>query len=274
MDAVPTGVGADQEKEIAVALGPGPLQLVGADHSHAHRVDQRVVGVAILEVDLATDGGDADAVPVAADPAHHALEEVPRRGQRTETQRVEDGHRSGAHGGDVAQDPAHTGGRALVGLDGARVVVGLDLESDGPALADLDDAGVLARALQYPRAGAGQAAQEGLGGLVRAVLRPEHADHPQLHVVGGSAQQLDDGLVFGFGQSHLAQLLCRHRGTQTTSSAKASSTDLNRRRPSVPPSSGSAHRSGWGIMPSTFPSLFTIPAMLWMEPLGFAAGTT
>ena len=39
--------------------------------------------------------------------------------------------------------------------------------------------------------------------------------------------------------------------------------------PSSPPSSGSAARSGWGIMPRTFLPGLQIPAMFSSEPLGF-----
>jgi hypothetical protein len=38
--------------------------------------------------------------------------------------------------------------------------------------------------------------------------------------------------------------------------------------PSSPPISGSQQRSGWGIIPNTLPRVFTIPAMLFIEPLG------
>jgi hypothetical protein len=67
--------------------------------------------------------------------------------------------RAGAHGEDVAHDAADAGGGALERLDRARVVVRLDLERDGEAVADVDDAGVfLARA------------DEDLGDLVGKVL--------------------------------------------------------------------------------------------------------
>ena len=67
-----------------------------------------------------------------------------------EAQRVHHRDRAGAHGEDVADDAADAGRRALVGLDEARVVVRLDLERDGEALADVDDAGVLADAGEHP----------------------------------------------------------------------------------------------------------------------------
>src|SRR4029078_10520809 len=88
-----------------------------------------------------------DAVAVAPDAVDDAVDEVPRtnRGRIAEAQRVEDRDRAGAHREDVAEDATDTGRRALVGLDRARVVVGLDLERDREPVADRDDPGVLAR---------------------------------------------------------------------------------------------------------------------------------
>ena len=68
-----------------------------------------------------------------------------------EAQRVQVGDRPRAHGEDVAQDSADAGRRALVGLDVAGVVVALHLEDGGLAVADVDDAGILARAADHPR---------------------------------------------------------------------------------------------------------------------------
>ena len=71
---------------------------------------------------------------------------------RAEAQRVQDRDGPRAHGEDVAQDAAHAGGRALVGLDEGRVVVRLDLEDGGQAVADVHRARVLARSLHHARA--------------------------------------------------------------------------------------------------------------------------
>jgi hypothetical protein len=76
---------------------------------------------------------------------------------RAEAERIHDGEGTRVHGEDVAQDAADAGGRALVGLDVAGVVVALDLEGAGPAVADVDDAGVLAGALDDAIALGGQA---------------------------------------------------------------------------------------------------------------------
>ena len=74
-----------------------------------------------------------------------------------EAQRVEDGDRARAHGEDVAQDAADAGRRALERLDERRMVVALDLEDHREPVADVDRAGVLARALQHARARASAA---------------------------------------------------------------------------------------------------------------------
>jgi len=87
------------------------------------------------------------------------------------------------------------------------MVVRFDLEHDGPTLADVDHAGVLARALDDTRATAGEPAQEGLRSLVGAVLGPENADHPELDLVGGATEQLDDHLVFVAREGDFLQLL-------------------------------------------------------------------
>ena len=118
-------------------------------------VDQDVAVVAGVEVDLAADRRHADAVAVAADAGDHAAarrygvrgwSSAPKRSE------FEVGDRPRAHGEDVAQDAADAGRRALVRLDERRVVVALDLEDRGEPVADVDRAGVLARALQHARA--------------------------------------------------------------------------------------------------------------------------
>jgi hypothetical protein len=48
--------------------------------------------------------------------------------------------------------------------------------------------------------------------------------------------------------------------------------DWKIRLPSVPPTTSSQARSGWGIIPRTLPALLTMPAILFRAPLGFASG--
>ena len=147
-----------------------------AQREHVH---QRVAVVAGFEDGLAADGGDAETIAVVGDAGNHAFEypAVARDVERAKAQRVHhrDGH--GAHGEDVAQDAADTGGCALKRLDEAGVVVRFDLEGDGPAVADVDDAGVLARPLQHEFARGGQLLQVQARTLVGAMLAPHHAEN-------------------------------------------------------------------------------------------------
>ena len=76
-----------------------------------------------------------------------------------EAQRVEVGDGARAHREHVAHDAADAGRRALERLDVGRVVVALHLEDGGVAIAEIDDAGVLAGPLNDARAGGRQRLQ-------------------------------------------------------------------------------------------------------------------
>ena len=130
-----------------------------------------------------------------------------------EAQPVEQRDRAGAHRDDVAQDPADPGRSALEGLDRARMVVALDLEGDGLALADVDDARVLARALEDARPLDREAAQQRRRVLVRAVLRPEQGEDGELEVVRLAPEQLLDTVEFPVGQAEgaMQRLFCDPR---------------------------------------------------------------
>ena len=49
--------------------------LLVAQHAQAKGVDQRVALVGLVEIDLAGDGRDAEAIAVMGDAGHHAAEE-------------------------------------------------------------------------------------------------------------------------------------------------------------------------------------------------------
>ena len=170
-----------------------------------HRVDEAVALVGFLEVDLAAHRGHAEAVAVAADAGDRALEQVAlaRLVERAEAQRVQRGDRARAHREDVADDAADAGRRALVGLDGAGVVVRLHLEGDRPAVADADDAGVLAGALQHARALVREHAQRLARVLVAAVLAPHERVHVELGHARHAPEDHDDLLVLVELQSEL-----------------------------------------------------------------------
>ena len=162
MDAVPAGAGADVNYGIAHAGGLGVEHFVLTADAEREGVDERIAIVTTLENTLAADGGDAETIAVVGDAADYAAENaaIARTGggivQTAEAERIEHGDGTRAHGEDVAQDSPDAGGCALERLDEAGVVVRLDFESDDVALADIDDAGVFARALDarsLPRVG-------------------------------------------------------------------------------------------------------------------------
>src|ERR1700756_4551435 len=96
-----------------------------------------------------------------------------------EAQRIEDRDRPRPHREDVAQNAADPGRRALIGLDEGRVIVALHLEDAGLAVADIDDAGVFAWALDDPRGLGRQFAEMYSRGFIRAVLVPHRRDDPE-----------------------------------------------------------------------------------------------
>src|SRR5262249_597112 len=149
--------------------------LIAADETDAHHVDERVARVLGRERDLAADRGAAEAVAVPADAGDDAVHELTRLGRvgLAEAERVEDRDRPGAPREDVPENAAHAGRRALKRLDERGMIVALDLEDHGPAVADVDRARVLARSLQDVRAALRQARQEDARVLVGAVLGPE-----------------------------------------------------------------------------------------------------
>ena len=191
-----------------------------AQHAHAQGVDQRVLLVGGVELGLAADVGQSQAVAVAAHAGHHAVDHAcgVRVVHRAEAQLVHDGHGTRSHGDDVAHDAAHAGGRPLVGLNEAGVVVGLDLVGHGPAVTNVHHAGVLAHAHQQVLLHLGrdlgtELLQVDLGALVGAVLGPHDRVHGELGVGGTAPQQLLDGGVLLVLEAELAvgHLLVRGR---------------------------------------------------------------
>ena len=156
VDAVAPGLRADVDHRIAGPFRLAVEDLAVLEDAEREDVHQRIAVVAFFEDALAADRRDAEAVAVMRDAGDHAFQDagIPRSGFRvlegTEAQRIQHRDRPRAHGENVAQDAADAGGRALKRLDEAGMVVRLDLEGDAVAVADIDDAGVFARALQDP----------------------------------------------------------------------------------------------------------------------------
>jgi hypothetical protein len=93
------------------------------------------------------------------------------------------------------------------------MVVALDLEGDGLPLAEVDDAGVLARALEDARGVGREPLQQERGVLVAAVLGPEQGEDGELEVVRLSLEQLADTVELPVGQAEGAveRLFCDPR---------------------------------------------------------------
>ena len=159
-----------------------------------------------LEVDLAADRRHPDRVAVVADAAHRPVEQEPRAlgVELAEAEAVEDRDRPGAEREDVAEDAADPRRRPLERFDRARVVVGLDLEGDRLAVADVNRPRVLAGAHHDPLTLGRQPPQQLARVLVGTVLGPEQAEHRQLDVVRLAPELLDDELELGVGQPQLA----------------------------------------------------------------------
>ena len=105
-----------------------------------------------------------------------------------EAQRVEQRHRPRTHGEHVAQDAADAGGGPLVGLDEGGVVVALHLEDRDQPVADVDHAGILARAADHPGGLGRELAEVDLRGFVGAVLAPHHREDAELDQVRRPAE--------------------------------------------------------------------------------------
>src|SRR4051812_16594561 len=130
MNSVTPGFRPDIDHRIADARRGAEEDLVFSRNADGHGVDQRVTIVGGVEIDLTAYGGDADTVAVAADAAHHPVDDaLGTRVLRTaKPQSVQVGDGPSPHGEDVAQDSAHTGRRTLVWFDERRMVMALHLE--------------------------------------------------------------------------------------------------------------------------------------------------
>jgi hypothetical protein len=81
------------------------------------------------------------------------------------------------------------------------MVVRLDLERDGRAVAEVEDSRVLTGSLQDALARGRQPLQERGGVLVAAVLRPEEGEDRELELVRVAPEQLADTVRFPVGQT-------------------------------------------------------------------------
>ena len=103
--------------------------------------------------------------------------------------------------------PPDASGRALKWLDIRGVIVRLDLEGAGPALANVDDSGVFSRPLHNAIALRGQPPEVDAGRLVRAVLTPHDAVNSEFGEAWDAAEGGEDALVFVWRNAVLRQQL-------------------------------------------------------------------
>ncbi len=208
MDAIPPGFGADIDHRVADAGRRGEEDFVLGGDADGHGVDQRVTVIGRVEIHLPADSGHADAVAIAANAADHAVHHALGDGQGrvAEAQRVQVGDGAGTHGEHIAQDAADARGGTLIGLDEAGVVVGFHFENGGHALANVDDAGILAGAMDDPGGGGGEGFEPDSGGFVGAMLRPHDGEDAKLGEAGQAAHDGEDFGIFlgveaeGFGE--------------------------------------------------------------------------
>src|SRR5437870_4900666 len=110
-------------------------------------------------------------------------------------ERVEAKFRARAHGKNVANDSAYSGGRALEWLNRAGMIVALHLERDGPAVADIHHTCVFFAGLdQNICPGGRKLLQFSLRIFVRAMLAPHDRENSQLGKVRFATEDFFDPL--------------------------------------------------------------------------------
>ena len=92
--------------------------------------------------------------------------------KRSKPQTVQRRDWTSPHRENIAQDAADARGCALKWLNKGRMIMRFDLECRTPAIADIDDAGVLARRHNHTVAAGRQALQMNARRLVRTMLGP------------------------------------------------------------------------------------------------------
>jgi len=218
MNTVTPGFGADIDDWIAHAGRRRVEYLVGIGHAHGHRIDQDIAVIGRVEIGFTRHRRHANAIAVAADPRDHTLYQMLHLGMlgTPETQRIGVGYWPRAHGEHVAQDPANPRRRTLVGLN-RRL-----------AVADVDHAGVLARAADHPRGLGRQPLEVEAARFVRAMLAPHHGKDAQFDEVGLAPQRVKYALIFlGRKPVLVDDFGCDLRGRGSHASALSASLPLS-----------------------------------------------
>ena len=122
---------------------------------------------------------------------------------RPEAKRVHRRDRTRAHREDVPQDAAHASRRTLIGFDVGRVVVAFHFEDQRLAVADINDARILARAADHLRAFGRQGTQPFLRRFVGTVFVPHGRKDAQFGKGGFAPDDIQNTLIF-FGVDAVA----------------------------------------------------------------------
>ncbi len=112
--------------------------------------------------------------------------------QAAEANGIHHRDRPRAHREDVAKNAANAGCRTLEGLDKAGMVVGFNFKGNGESIADIDDAGILARPLQHALAFSRQLLQVNPRTLVGAMFAPHHTEDAQFGKARLTPKQAQD----------------------------------------------------------------------------------
>src|SRR5437773_2722647 len=153
MNTVASGLCPDINYRVTHTMGAAIEDLVLFKNAQRERIHERILRVAPGEINFAADSGNAEAISVKRNSTDNALEDPPvlLLVEWTEAQAVHCRDGPCAHGKDVAKDSSDSGGSSLEGLYKRRMVVRFDLECDSQPVTDIDNTGVLSRALQHRR---------------------------------------------------------------------------------------------------------------------------
>ena len=168
------------------------------------------------------------------------------------------------------------------------MVVRLDLEDRGEAVADVDGAGVLARPLDDARARRRQRLQMDARALVAAVLGPHHREDAELGQVRLAAEDLDDAVVLvarepvasrtasseSSGRRHALRLLARHGALPPARSRQPCDYRLEHHQAVGAAERRLAGALGMRHQADDVARSLQRPAMLRTDPFGLASGVT
>ena len=202
-DSIATGSCTKENDLVPRTTSAREVKILVPENAKGQSVHQRVVLINGVKPGFATNVGQTQTVAIETNSTHHSGCDAGGVGvsERSKAQSVHHRHRPCAHGNNVANNSAHTGGCALEGLDEAGVIVAFNLEGNCPAFADVNNPSVFSHAHHQVFAHGvvdllTKLSKVDLRGLIRAVLAPHHRIHGELAGGGPAAQQRLDLLVF------------------------------------------------------------------------------